>query len=214
MKKTLIALMALAGIACGAQYTMQKGGDLYAGEFTLTFTIPENYVVTGDYDILAAYYQSNGSNYNVNAFLLNSNGTLTLNRGGSLSGIDANTTTITNEMTTGTSDKSTFTTDGTTAYTLGAGDYTIEYLGGTNGSAAAKLYLGGAVVASFTGGNHNMNGINQGGSTLNLLTNDTYNVVATEYPVPPPPAPSVPEPATATLSLLALAGLAARRRRH
>ena len=202
MKKTLIALMALAGIACGADYTMDKGGDLYAGAFTLTFTIPEMNDVTGDYDILAAYYQINGSSYNVNAFLLNSNGSLTLNRGGALS-----STTLTNDVTTGTTDKSTFkTTNSTDDYILSAGDYTIEYLGGTNGSAAANLILSGEIVASFTGGSHNMNGINQGGDSLTLTTNDAYNVVATSYP-------GIPEPATATLSLLALAGLTARRRR-
>ena len=197
MKKTLIALMALAGMAMGADYTMEKGGNLFAGTFTLEFTLEENFAVTGDYDILAAYYQVNGSSYNVNAFLLNSDKTLTLNRGGALSD-----TTLDNDVTTGTTDKSTFTTDGTTAYTLGAGSYTIKYLGGTNGSAAADLYLDGAKVAGFTGGNHNMNGINNGGDTLNLKTNDSYGVTAT-----------VPEPTTATLSLLALAGLAARRRR-
>ncbi len=197
MKKTLIALMALAGMAMGADYTMDKGGNLYAGAFTLEFTLEENFAVTGDYDILAAYYQVNGSSYNVNAFLLNSDKTLTLNRGGALS-----STTLTNDVTTGTTDKSTFTTDGTTAYTLGAGSYTIKYLGGTNGSAAADLYLDGAKVAGFTSGNHNMNGVNNGGDTLNLTTNDTYGVTAT-----------IPEPTTATLSLLALAGLAARRRR-
>lgn len=209
MKKTLIALMALAGVACAAQYTMDKGGDLFAGEFTLTFEIPADLTVTGDYDILAAYYQVNGSSYNVNAFQLNSDFTLTLNRGGSLS-----STTLNNDVTTGTADKSTFTTDGETAYTLGAGSYTLNYKGGTNGSAAADLLLDGAVVASFTGGSHNMNGINQGGNTLTLQTNDSYKVVATSYPgMPVPPSPSVPEPTTATLSLLALAGLAARRRR-
>jgi len=82
MKKTLIALMALAGVAMGGQYTMDKGGDLYAGEMTLTFTIPDTPILTGDYDILAAYYQVNGNSYNVNAFVLNSDNTLSLNRGG------------------------------------------------------------------------------------------------------------------------------------
>jgi len=197
MKKTLIALMALAGMAMADTYTMPKGGNLFAGAFTLEFTLEENFAVTGDYDILAAYYQVNGNSYNVNAFLLNSDKTLTLNRGGALSA-----TTLTNDVTTGTTDKSTFTTDGTTAYTLGAGTYTIKYLGGTNGSAAAELYLDGTKVAGFTGGNHNMNGFNQGGANLTLTTNDSYGVTAT-----------IPEPTTATLSLLALAGLAARRRR-
>ncbi len=205
MKKTIIALMAMTGVAMAESYVMDKGGDLFAGPFTLTFTLEETFAVTGDYDILAAYYQVNGSSYNVNAFQLNSNGTLTLNRGGALSA-----TTLTNDVTTGTSDSSTFTIDGETAYTLGAGSYTLKYLGGTNGSAAADLYLNDVKVASFTGGNHNMNGTQQGGNTITLQTNDSYNVVATNYPG----MPTIPEPTTATLSLLALAGLAARRRRR
>lgn len=204
MKKTLIALMALAGVAMGGQYTMDKGGNPYAGEMTLTFTIPDTPILTGDYGILAAYYQVNGSSYNVNAFVLSADNTLTLNRGGSLS----STTILTNDVTTGTQDKSTFTTAEGTAFTLSAGDYTIKYLGGTNGAAAADLYMGDALVASFTGGNHDMNGTQQTTDTLTLFTNDSYNVVATSYPG------MFPEPATATLSLLALAGLAARLRRR
>ena len=196
---TLAALLAAGAICANAEtYTMDKGGNLYAGLFTIEFTISENSSVTGDYDIIAAYYQVNGSSYNVNAFQLNSNGTLTLNRGGALSD-----TTLTNEVTTGTTDFSTFTTDGTTAYTLGAGDYTINYLGGTNGSAAANLLLNGAVVASFTGGNHNMNGAQNGGATLTLQTNDSYSAVM------------VPEPSAFGMlaGLGALALVASRRRR-
>ncbi len=199
MKKTLIALMALAGIAAAAQYEITAADNLYAGEFDLTFTIEEGAVVSGDYDILAAYYQvNNGGAYTVNAFKLYSNGTLTLERGKSLSSDPLDNETILET----THNTSTFAADGE-AYTLGAGSYTLEYLGGTNGEAAANLYLGEELVASFTEGSHNLNGApnSNGDLTLYLTTNDSYAT------------PLVPEPTTATLSLLALAGLAARRRR-
>ena len=184
--------MALASVACAGQLTMPKGGDLYAGAFKMEFTIDA--LPTEGYDILAAYYQVNNDNgYTVNAFELSSAGALTLNRGKSLTLTDGE---LTNDSVLTSQDSSSF--DG---YTLTAGTYVLEYLGGTNGSAAANLYFDGEVVASFTGGSHNMNGAQNGGSTLTLLTNDSYKAVM------------IPEPATATLSLLALAGLCARRRR-
>ena len=198
--------MALAGVACAASYDMTKGGDLYAGEFTLTFEIEDVTAVTGDDDILAAFYQTTGRDYAANVITLNSNGTLWISR---VNNITFDNGAITSAAThTAVRDKSIFTADGAD-YTLTAGSYTLNYKGGTNGSAAADLLLDGVVVASFTGGSHNMNGAEGGGSTLNLETNDSYKVVATSYPG----MPTVPEPTTATLSLLALAGLAARRRR-
>ncbi len=204
MKKSLIALMALAGVAAAATITedgtMTAGGDLYAGAFDFSFTLTETSIVTGDYDILLAYYQVNsGANYTVNAFQLSSSGVLTLNRGKSLTLTDG---ALTNDSALTTNDFSTFTADGTNYTLTTPGTYTVDYLGGTNGSAAADLYLDGVKVASFTGGNHNMNGTMTDGLTLNVKVNDAYVV-----------APAVPEPTTATLSLLALAGLAARRRR-
>ena len=192
MKKTLIALMALASVACAGQLTMTAGGNLYADAFKMEFTIDA--LPTEGYDILAAYYQANNrSGYTVNAFELSADGVLTLNRGNTLTLTEGE---LTNDSVLTTQDKSTF-----VGYTLTAGTYVLEYLGGTNGSAAANLYFDGEVVASFTGGNHNMNGSQGGGLALTLLTNDSYKAVM------------IPEPATATLSLLALAGLCARRRR-
>ncbi len=207
MKKTLIALMALAGVAAAATITedttITAPANLYAGAFDFSFTLGEAFAVTGDYDLLLAYYQANnGNDHTVNAFKLSSNGVLTLDRGKSLTLTEG---ALTEASTLGTThDYSTFkVVGGTDAYTLTTpGTYTIQYLGGTNGSAAADLYLDGVKVAAFTGGNHNMNGGQAGGLNLDVKVNAA--VVA----------PSVPEPTTATLSLLALAGLAARRRRR
>ena len=164
MKKTIIALMTLAGVASATTVwedtTLPKGGDLYAGAFDFQFVITEDGAVSGDYDVLLAYYQVNGSSYNVNAFELSNVGVLTLNCGGSVSLTDG---ILTSDSTMGTTDKSTFVDAEGTAYVLSTpGLYTVDYLGGTNGSAAANLYLDGVKVAGFSGGNHNMNGTQQG----------------------------------------------------
>ena len=204
MKKTLIALMALAGVAAAASITKDTSitapANLYAGAFDFSFTLEEAFAVTGDYDLLLAYYQvNNGNNYTVNAFKLSDEGVLTLDRGKDLTLTEG---ALTEASTLGTThDYSTFkVVDGTEAYTLTTpGTYTIKYLGGTNDHAAADHYLDGVKVASFTGGSHNMNGAQAGGLNLDVKVNA---------------AVAVPEPTTATLSLLALAGLAARRRRR
>ncbi len=200
MKKTIIALMALAGVASATTVwedtTLPKGGNLYAGAFDFQFVITEDSTVSGDYDILLAYYQVNGNSFNVNAFELSNAGVLTLNRGGSVSLTDG---VLTSESTMDSSDRSKFVDAEGDDYVLSTpGLYSVDYLGGENGSAAANLYLDGVKVAGFTGGNHNMNGVQQGGEDLTFKVNSAY---------------VVPEPTTATLSLLALAGLAARRRR-
>ena len=205
MKKTLIALMALASVACGAititeDTTMTAAGDLYAPAFNFTFELTEDWAVTGNYDILLAYYQVTGNTnggWTVNAFELSNTGALTLVRGNSLS---SGTGELNNASTLAMQNESTFKgTDGS-AYTLTTpGIYTVQYLGGKNGEAAADLYFDGNKVASFAAGNHNMTGYTGSASTdLFVKANGSY---------------VIPEPATATLSLLALAGLCARRRR-
>ncbi|MBQ8516545.1 MAG: PEP-CTERM sorting domain-containing protein [Akkermansia sp.] len=203
MKKTIIALLALAGMASATTVwedtNLAKGGDLYAAPFDFHFVI-SNSTVSGDYDILLAYYQTSGDKgYNVNAFELSSAGILTLNRGKNLTFTDG---ALTSDSVLTSQDSSTFVDAGGAAYVVTLpGVYKVDYLGGANGAAAADLYLDGVKVASFTDGNHNMNGSEGGGNELTFKVNSAYVVS------------SVPEPTTATLSLLALAGLAARRRR-
>ena len=208
MKKyiTIAALLA-AGSAFANALTitedteMMGAGNLFAGAFDFSFTISDIKSVTEDYDIILSYYQvNNGDNHTVNAFKLKSDGTLTLDRGKNLTLIDNE---LTSASTIGTThDFSKFTKIGSNeAYILTAGTYTVDYLGGANGSAAADLYLEGVKVASFTGGNHNMNGAASGGLTLNVKVNDAY---------------VIPEPSTfgllAGLGALALVGTRRRRR--
>ena len=201
MKKTIIALMALAGVASAATVwddtTMAPGGNFYAGAFDFTFVLDEALPTSTQY--LLGYYAEPAASggFAANVFTLNYNAgnglTLSLDRVDSVTLTDGDISSV-NTI------KNSSTFAGTSgAYVLGAGTYTVDYLGGTNGSAAADLYLDGTKVASFTGGNHNMNGGGPNGTaTLNVKVNSAY---------------VVPEPTTATLSLLALAGLAARRRR-
>ena len=207
MKKALIALMALASVAAATTITEDTTiiapTKLNAGAFDFSFTLTASTVISGDYDLLLAYYQvNNGGAYDVNAFKLSSTRVLTLERGKNLTLSDD---ALTSDSTMGTNNTSTFAAiGGTDAYTLSApGTYTVDYLGGTNGDAAADLYLDGVKVAAFNWGSHAMNGAAGGDLTLNVKVNGDY--VA---------APTIPEPTTATLSLLALAGMAARRRRR
>ena len=211
MKKTLLALMVLAGIAGAAQYTMDEGGNLYAGPMTLTFTIDT--LPSSGTDVLALYYQAtNQADYYSNAFVLGDDGVLSLQRGHSYTLTDGELTNDSSFTMVG-QEFSPFKGNDNENYELTSGSYTLKYLGGGHGTAAAELYKGEEKVASFTGGSFNMFGIvdgNPGDDEMTLITNDSYKVVATSYLG----MPSIPEPTTATLSLLALAGLAARRRRR
>ena len=234
MKKTLIALMALAGAAAADTDTTvynpkagtltlgADGGEMYAdknyyaGEFSFSFEITETDLTLDGTIIIAAYYGANnpGGGYGVNAFTITGDGegnlTLQLERADGLSN-----TSLSDSVTLSTPrDKSTFKAS-ESAYELTTGSYTIDFLGGANGSAAANLILDSNVVASFTKGNHNMNGSGSDdgsadGTTLTALkfaANSNFVTGTTTF------TPNIPEPTTATLSLLALAGLAARRRR-
>lgn len=204
MKKTIIALMALAGGASALTITddttMAPADNYYAGAFDFTFEISDIAVTSGfnATEYLLGYYGQTAASggYTGNVFTLNivaGEATLVLNRVHSITLTDGEITSVGNVANT-----STFAAEGKT-YTLGVGTYKVDYLGGTNQQAAANLYLNDTLVASFTGGSHNMNG---GGANGDVpLTVKVGNL-------------SIPEPTTATLSLLALAGLAARRRRR
>ncbi len=220
MKKTLIALMALAGVAAAAteQYTIQaefttpptRKGQFYADSYVFTFTLAEEFTIAESGSILGAYWGTqkdqagNDPGYTANAiYLTEVNGNLTLNvANGKLSSILGSTGSLTNEITfTPSSDRAVTLTDVViqkgVSYTLSLSLREAEnQWGGIAGYLTPTLTWegGSAVGAEYNGG-------------MNGDTNTLY------YGVNPGVA-IVPEPTTATLSLLALAGLAARRRRH
>ena len=206
MKKTLIALMALAGVAMGAvvedhlaieaEFTTipVATGDFWASDYVLTFTLAQDYTLQHGGSVVA-FYRGNAINdsHGYNAITLGGTNdalTLTVGRGrvnntlNNATGIGANTTMA-------------FQDSVTFEATIVKGvEYTLSVTGGNQAMTPtltwtdAELGVQTETLASYKG---NMNGK----AAL------TY-VVNTEM---------IPEPATATLSLLALAGLAARRRR-
>ena len=209
MKKTLIALMALAGVACGAttidaQFITapSTGGDFWSADYELTFTLATEYEIAPSGAVIAAYWgsQQNAANQDpglsANAiYLTESNGALTLNVGdGKLSSVLGNTGTLDNTITFSNGRGTTF-----TGVTIEKGvTYTLTVDGATGAMTPTLTWKGGSATATAYNGNMNCYA-----SPMNYGVNPGITIAA----------PSVPEPTTATLSLLALAGLAARRRR-
>ncbi len=207
MKKTLIALLALAGVAAAADSTVgtidtieaswgtipEKVGDFWAGDYTLTFTLNELYTLEGSGSVIG-FYRGSGINdtYGYNAIVLGGTNealTLTIGRGRAYDTVD-NATGISKETSftfaSAVDDKVTFTT------TIQKGvTYTLSVKGGNQAMTPTLTWAGGSEVLTSYKGNMNSN------AALTCVLNTG----------------TIPEPTTATLSLLALAGLAARRRR-
>ena len=218
MKKTLIALMALAGVAMAetastvtAEFTdlPRWAANFYSDNYTLTFTLSEDFTLQNSGTVLAAYWGTDAttSQWGANAIVLSngSDGALTLTVGrGKMVNPDG-TEWENYSVTTGT----TFTFSGDSA---------------SNGNPSTAVFtdaiqLGVTYTLSVTGAEHAMSPTLSWGEesltgttfTGNMAGNppEGKNIIASVNP-----GYIIPEPATATLSLLALAGLAARRRRR
>ncbi len=200
MKKTIIALLALSGLAVAdvQDFTSLAFGDgVYATGYSFQFVIDADYDLATDGSIVAYYGGSHyQSTYGSNVFkLIETNDVLTLSAGvGTMNGGLAADSDI--QASTGVN----YLRSVTFSTTLQTG--TVYTVTGSNGGDQSI-----DITLSWAGGsetkedfNGNMNGYN---SSIWARVNSANVVVA----------PAVPEPTTATLSLLALAGLAARRRR-
>lgn len=227
MKKTLIALMALAGVAAADTYTSStpgKSGDGAQGNYYGFTLAPDNAT------FLTTDIPGGVTELNLDSITLQT-------RSGSVSTTDMKVAvyTYTGDSTVGTylgSSSSTgteITADTTLTLTFSGVtiDPTARYqflfvraeatdltLGSFEGYQSAAIGWGISVTNSFSTqipggwGTYKGSGINSWeGNYVPVTTLTMSTVGSTESPV-------VPEPATATLSLLALAGLAARRRRR
>ena len=207
MKKTLIALMAMAGVAMGAveedhlaieaTFTTapSTAGNFWSADYVLTFTLAQDYTLQHGGSVVAFYRgSSTNDTYGYNAITLGGTDealTLTVGRGNvnntlnNATGIGANTTVSYQ-------DNVTFET------TIAKGvEYTLSVAGATGAMTPTLSWVDAdGATQTLTAGSYNGN---MNGHNANMVS-----AVNTEL---------IPEPATATLSLLALAGLAARRRR-
>ena len=207
MKKTLIALMALAGVAMGAvvedhlaieaEFTTapSTAGNFWSADYVLTFTLAQDYTLQHGGSVVAFYRGTAvNDNYGYNAITLGGTNdalTLTVGRGRVNNTLD-NATGIGVNTTVSYQDNMTFET------TIVKGiDYTLSVVGATGAMTPTLSWVDAEGIAqSLTAASYNGN--------MNGNAADMVTAVNTEL---------IPEPATATLSLLALAGLAARRRR-
>lgn len=241
MKKTLVALMALAGAAFGADYTTETAWTLDFGkEYTNGFqwNAKEGYSYGTPWDIVAV---EGGSQTSANKRVHMAGGvfgswdedfqfTITLTLGNPISAsnywpvfgeIAGRGTALrfgpyTNAGNYVSLDGTLTKGDTDTTFSVTGGEtYTITLTKiGTDVSLAVdgKEVSTGTLADSVSG---NITDITLGGNTTNgYRINETVHSVSYSVLTVTPDTPAVPEPTTATLSLLALAGLAARRRRR
>ena len=227
MKKTLIALMALASVAAADTYTSStpgKSADTAQGNYYgftlspanttyLTTDIPAG-VTELNLDSMTLLTRSSGnSSVDMKVAVYAYDGDNTV---GTYLGSSSSTGTTIENNATITLNFSGVTIDPTARYQFmfvkaEATDLTLSTF---EGYQSASTNWGISVTNSFGAqipggwGTYKGNGINSWEGNYVPVTTLTMSTVGA------PESPVVPEPATATLSLLALAGLAARRRRR
>ena len=225
MKKTLIALLALAGMACGAttEPTPNTGAalsswlDVVAAEvtdgkqYTLTFVIGDTWQ-TDSGNIFSInnnwhIYQQAGQYVGLSEGSSSPSGNYT----------SLNTTTnITIDMDTAgageTSDYSGWVYD-TGVYGDGLDGMTFTIHSSSARGTVITLESGSITIELQRNGHTGITNLDFSNADLPIASASVESD-GTTWTYTPPVTPGVPEPATATLSLLALAGLAARRRRR
>ena len=224
MKKTLIALMALAGVAAAGDYAQDV---INALNEQLTSS---GYTVEGDYTYTLSMYMTGGIPYT------GGNGYYTLQLDDSYYLISQNhshwgLSDQQRDLTTDT-DSFTFAKDGNTyTYTSAEGEYIYTWTRNEGNTNSGERPIGSPAGVSITlsyDGSDTILSVKANGSDItdNFVLKGTeidlsklvINTTANSGKGPDVGSysvgiQSIPEPTTATLSLLALAGLAARRRR-
>ena len=233
MKKTLIALMALAGVAMATETTAVTLGSWYTdgGQNFLTLDAVTDKAMNDCASLLNANHDTE----------LTASASFTLNTEEMmLSGVKVGDTVTISSIQVASAIGGYGTGAGATrtmAVTLGGNTYVSDTQQSykPQGAYGVLTYnFSGDNIFTFTVGDdlavtinaqngvvHQQLGIFKNQTGVSTITSgDTVNgwqaavKLNGTVSVPEPVTPSVPEPATATLSLLALAGLASRRRRH
>ena len=234
MKKTLIALIAMASAAFGADYTAETIWTLdFGSEYTngYSFVAEEGYSISQTWDIVAV----NGGNQSSQSKRAHLRGvfgswdtdfvlTLNVTLGESL--YDGSKWPVFAEIGDSSTNlrfgpyqdvNNTVAMDG--SLTKGTNNLVSVEAGGTYTITLTKI--GNDVTLAVDGVDTGYGTINATGNITNFTLGGAQSgyykinevVHSASMAVLTPVTPAVPEPATATLSLLALAGLAARRRR-